>query len=369
MKHDAANHQNTAINIFKKENGSNQDVVVTWRPSLPMMPTPTSAAWIMATSLAPSPMPSILPLKRRCCRFSHLWMPLDPPSAFFICTTHAQMTTEPHRDPSWASRGSWGVLNTCSRVLPSMTSSPTLPTVLMMSWVGFFFLKRVQVARHPGQATKQAGLALGGRVRGPCSFGHPPGLAHLQKKAIKTYADVLASLANEQGVRVADELAADGDVDGCLLLVTGDHPHLSTRQPKTGCAVQRQSNKPCKVRPPFGGHIGCDEPRSGNAKPDADDADGAVRAAGNHAHAAPLTAELHHVQNVKGGFMAQHAQRDALHGAAQKLKTKLAAALHESYLIRRRSLHGKPGSRHGVMRRNNSQQKLQAVSHVAAVMD
>ena len=70
--------------------------------------------------------------------------------------------------------------------------------VLMMSWVGFFFLKRVQVARHPGQATKQAGLALGGRVRGPCSFGHPPGLAHLQKKAIKTYADVLASLASAQ---------------------------------------------------------------------------------------------------------------------------------------------------------------------------
>ena len=32
---------------------------------------------------------------------------------------------------------------------------------------------------------------------------------------------------------MADELAADGDVDGCLLLVTSDHPHLSTRQAKT----------------------------------------------------------------------------------------------------------------------------------------
>ena len=30
-----------------------------------------------------------------------------------------------------------------------------------------------------------------------------------------------------------DELAADGDVDGCLLLVTSDHPHLSTSQAKT----------------------------------------------------------------------------------------------------------------------------------------
>ncbi len=79
-------------------------------------------------------------------------------------------------------------------------------------------------------------------------------------------------------------------------------------------------------------------------------ADGAVRAAGNHAHAAPLTAELHHVQNVKGGFVAQHAQRDALHGAAQELKAQLAAALHQSYLIRRGSLHGMPGLRLAVMR-------------------
>ena len=79
-------------------------------------------------------------------------------------------------------------------------------------------------------------------------------------------------------------------------------------------------------------------------------ADGAVRAAGNHAHAAPLTAELHHVQNIKGGFMAQNAQRDTLHGAAQELKAELAAALHESYLIRRRSLHCKPGLRLAVMR-------------------
>lgn len=32
---------------------------------------------------------------------------------------------------------------------------------------------------------------------------------------------------------MADELAADGDVDGCLLLVTSDHPHLLTRQAVT----------------------------------------------------------------------------------------------------------------------------------------
>ena len=37
------------------------------------------------------------------------------------------------------------------------------------------------------------------------------------------------------------------------------------------CAVQWLLSKPCKVRPPFGGHIGCDEPRCGNAKLDADD--------------------------------------------------------------------------------------------------
>ena len=37
-----------------------------------------------------------------------------------------QMTTDPHCDPSWASRGSSGVPNTCSSVLPSITSSPAL---------------------------------------------------------------------------------------------------------------------------------------------------------------------------------------------------------------------------------------------------
>ncbi len=70
--------------------------------------------------------------------------------------------------------------------------------VVLMSWVGFFFLEGVQVARHPGQAAKQAGLALGGRVWGPCSLGYPPGLAHLQSNAIKIYAGVLASMASIQ---------------------------------------------------------------------------------------------------------------------------------------------------------------------------
>ena len=44
--------------------------------------------------------------------------------------------------------------------------------------------------------------------------------------------------------------------------------------------------------------------------------DGAVWAAGNDTHTAPLAAELHHVEHVKGGLVTQHAQRDALHGAA-----------------------------------------------------
>ena len=70
-------------------------------------------------------------------------------------------------------------------------------------------------------------------------------------------------------------------------------------------------------------------------------ADGAIWAAGDHTHAPPLTAELHHIQNVKGGLMAQHAQRDALHGATQELKAELAAALYQSNLIRGGSLHNK----------------------------
>ncbi len=59
--------------------------------------------------------------------------------------------------------------------------------VLLMSWVGFFLLEGVQVARHPGQAAEQAGLALGGRVRGPCSLGHPPGLPHLHSYAMLVF--------------------------------------------------------------------------------------------------------------------------------------------------------------------------------------
>ena len=58
------------------------------------------------------------------------------------------------------------------------------------------------------------------------------------------------------------------------------------------------------------------------------EADGAVRAAGNDTHAAPLAAELHHVQNLKGGLVAQHAQRDALHSTVQELKAQLSAALY-----------------------------------------
>ena len=34
-------------------------LLTAWRPSLPMMPTPMSAAWIMATSFAPSPIASM----------------------------------------------------------------------------------------------------------------------------------------------------------------------------------------------------------------------------------------------------------------------------------------------------------------------
>ena len=58
------------------------------------------------------------------------------------------------------------------------------------------------------------------------------------------------------------------------------------------------------------------------------EADGAVRAAGNDTHAAPLAAELHHVQNLKGGLVAQHTKRDALIAASQELKAQLPASLH-----------------------------------------
>jgi len=92
VKLDTANRPKKHSTFSTKKKGLSEDVRVTWRPSLPIMPMPTSAAWIIATSLAPSPMPSILPLKRRCCRFSHLWMPLDPPSAFFICTMYTAMS-------------------------------------------------------------------------------------------------------------------------------------------------------------------------------------------------------------------------------------------------------------------------------------
>ena len=37
---------------------------------------------------------------------------------------------------------------------------------------------------------------------------------------------VVLGVADHEAVRVQDELAADGDVDGRLLLVTRDHPHL-----------------------------------------------------------------------------------------------------------------------------------------------
>lgn len=63
------------------------------------------------------------------------------------------------------------------------------------------------------------------------------------------------------------------------------------------------------------------------------EADGAVRAAGNDTHAAPLAAELHHVQNLKGGLVAQHAQRDAFDCAAQELEAQLPATLYKSNLI------------------------------------
>ncbi len=65
--------------------------------------------------------------------------------------------------------------------------------VLLMSRIGFFFLKGVQVAGHPGQAAEQAGLALGGRMRGPCSLGYPPGLAHLHSNAVRCVQDALTS--------------------------------------------------------------------------------------------------------------------------------------------------------------------------------
>ena len=45
-----------------------------------------------------------------------------------------------------------------------------------------------------------------------------------------------------------DELAADGNVDGCFLLITSDHPHLSTHQAKTvGSKVDTQNGAPSFV--------------------------------------------------------------------------------------------------------------------------
>lgn len=66
--------------------------------------------------------------------------------------------------------------------------------------------------------------------------------------------------------------------------------------------------------------------------------DAAIRGPGNDAHTAPFTAELHDVQNIKGCFVAQHAQRDALHVAADEFKTQLPATLYKGYLIWRGTL-------------------------------
>lgn len=45
------------------------EALTAWRPSLPLMPTPICASWIIATSLAPSPMDSVVTWSR------FLWPP------------------------------------------------------------------------------------------------------------------------------------------------------------------------------------------------------------------------------------------------------------------------------------------------------
>lgn len=68
------------------------------------------------------------------------------------------------------------------------------------------------------------------------------------------------------------------------------------------------------------------------------EADTAIWGAGNDAHAAPLTAELHDVQHVIGGLVAQHPQGHARHVTAHKLKAQLAATFNKSHLIWRGTL-------------------------------
>mmetsp|Transcript_8499 Transcript_8499/g.24373 ORF Transcript_8499/g.24373 Transcript_8499/m.24373 type:complete len:268 (-) Transcript_8499:2858-3661(-) len=112
------------------------ELLTAWRPSLPMMPMPTSAAWIMATSLAPSPMLSIFPVIRFSNLRFHARRPEAPRTAILYSkslisfTMHAfwlgearQTTTLAQYDPSSASTGSMLVPRMWVRVWPSITSS------------------------------------------------------------------------------------------------------------------------------------------------------------------------------------------------------------------------------------------------------
>lgn len=57
--------------------------------------------------------------------------------------------------------------------------------VMLMSRIGLFFLKGIEVSRHPGKSAQQACLALGGRVGFACTCGDAPCLAHLSTKQLK----------------------------------------------------------------------------------------------------------------------------------------------------------------------------------------
>ena len=81
----------------------------------------------------------------------------------------------------------------CTAALPLTDFANCHVQVLMMSGVGFFLLKGVEIARHSGKTTKYALLAWRGGVRGgvrsACTLGYSPGLAHLHQAKQKKMSD------------------------------------------------------------------------------------------------------------------------------------------------------------------------------------
>mmetsp|Transcript_13669 Transcript_13669/g.47220 ORF Transcript_13669/g.47220 Transcript_13669/m.47220 type:complete len:372 (-) Transcript_13669:1755-2870(-) len=89
------------------------DAITACMPSWPLIPTPTCAAWIMPTSLAPSPMPSVV---RPDCFTSAVTC------AFWMGETR-QQTTDSQAVHSSSSRSHSSSLSACERERPSMTTA------------------------------------------------------------------------------------------------------------------------------------------------------------------------------------------------------------------------------------------------------